>query len=62
VLKETGLCCTNVGNRYCGVCGNVVFSDKVWRTVRLMWTGTESVKGDRIVLYNCRQKIVWCVW
>jgi hypothetical protein len=28
----------------------VVFSVKVWGTVSLMWTGTESVKGDRILL------------
>jgi hypothetical protein len=30
----------------------VVFSVTVWRTVSLMWTGTESVKRDRIVLYR----------
>jgi hypothetical protein len=40
----------------------VVFSVTVWGTVSLMWTGTESVKGDRIVLYNCRGQIVWGVW
>jgi hypothetical protein len=50
-----------VGNRECGVCGNVVFNVKVRRTVRLMWTGTESVKWDRIVLYSCRGLIVWGV-
>jgi hypothetical protein len=44
------------------VCGIVLFSVKVWRTVILMWTGTEIVNGDRIVLYNCREQIVWCVW
>jgi hypothetical protein len=31
----------------------VLFIVEVWRTVSLMWTGTESVKGDRIVL--CRE-------
>jgi hypothetical protein len=50
VLKGTGFCCTNVGNRECGVCGNGVFSVTVWGTVNLMWTVTENVKGDRIVL------------
>jgi hypothetical protein len=40
----------------------VVFSVKVWGTVSLMWTGTESVKGDRIGLYSCREQIVWGVW
>jgi hypothetical protein len=44
------------------VCGNVVFSVTVWRAVSLMWTGTESVKGDRIVLYNFGEQIVWVVW
>jgi hypothetical protein len=40
----------------------VVFSVKVWRTVSLMWTGTESVKGDRIVLYRMlRMCGVWAV-
>jgi hypothetical protein len=42
------------------VCGNVVFSVTVWRTVSLMWTGTESVKGDRIVLYRNYVKWVEC--
>jgi hypothetical protein len=36
-----------------------VFSVKLWGTVILMWSGTESVKGDRIVLVNCREQIVW---
>jgi hypothetical protein len=62
MLRETGLCCTNLGNRWFGLCGNVVFSVEVWRTVSLMWTGTESVKGDRIVLYNFGEQIVWFVW
>jgi hypothetical protein len=44
------------------VCGNVVFSIKVWGTEILMWTVNENVKGDRFVLYNCRDLIVWCVW
>jgi hypothetical protein len=44
------------------VCGNVVFSVKVWGTVSLMCTGTESVKGNRIVLYSCGEQIVWDVW
>jgi hypothetical protein len=57
-----GVCCGNYGEQILlGVC-NVVFSVKVWRTVSLMWTGTERVKGDRIVLYNCREQIVWFVW
>jgi hypothetical protein len=43
------------------VCCIVVLSVKVWRKVSLMWTGSESVKGDRIVLYNCREQIVWVV-
>jgi hypothetical protein len=34
------------------VCGNVVFNVVVWRTVSLMWTGTESVKRNRIVVYR----------
>jgi hypothetical protein len=44
------------------LCGNVVFSVKVLRTVSLMLTGTENVNGDRILLYNCREQIVWFVW
>jgi hypothetical protein len=44
------------------VCGNVLFSVTELGAVSLMWTGTESVKGDRIVLYNYREQIVWCVW
>jgi hypothetical protein len=32
------------------VCVNIVFVVTVWRTVSLMWTGSESVNGDRIVL------------
>jgi hypothetical protein len=43
------------------VCCNVVFSVKVWRKVSLMWTGSESVNGDMIVLYNCREQILLCV-
>jgi hypothetical protein len=43
------------------VCGNVLFSVTVWRTVIVMRTDTECVKGDRIVLYNFRDKIVWGV-
>jgi hypothetical protein len=61
VLRGTGLCCTIVGNRQCGVCGNVEFSVTVWGTVSLMWTGTESVKRDNIKLYNFREQIVSCV-
>jgi hypothetical protein len=34
----------------------------VLRTVSLMWSGTDCVKGDRNVLYNCREQIFWCVW
>jgi hypothetical protein len=30
----------------------VVFSVKLWGTLSLMWCRTESVQGDRIVLYN----------
>jgi hypothetical protein len=44
------------------MCGNVVFSVKVWGTVSLMWTGTEGVKGEMIVLYSCGEEIVWFVW
>jgi hypothetical protein len=62
VLREKGLSCTIVGNRYCGVCVNVVFSFTVWGTESLMWTGTESVEGDRIKLYNCREQIAWGEW
>jgi hypothetical protein len=43
------------------VCVNVVFSVTVWGTEILMWTGTESVKGDRNKLYNCMEQIVLCV-
>jgi hypothetical protein len=60
VLRETGLCCTVLGNGKYGACVNVVFSVTVWRTVSLMRTGTESVKGDRIVLYNFGEQRV-CV-
>jgi hypothetical protein len=61
VLEETGLCCTILGNRDCGVCGNVVFIVTVWGTVSIMWTGTESVKGGTILLHNYREQIVWVV-
>jgi hypothetical protein len=37
---------------------NVVISVKVRGKVCLMWTGTVSVKGDRIVLYNFVEQIV----
>jgi hypothetical protein len=57
----TGLCCRILRNRYFGLCGNVVFRVKVKRTVILMCTGTEIVKGDRIVLYICTEQIVWVV-
>jgi hypothetical protein len=30
------------------VSGNVLFSVTVWRTEGLTWTGTESVKVDRV--------------
>jgi hypothetical protein len=62
MLRETGLCCTIVGNRYFGLCGNVVFRVRVWGILILMWTSTENVKGDRVVLYNCGEQIGWGVW
>jgi hypothetical protein len=39
----------------------MVFSVTVRGRVSIMWTGTESVKGDRIVMYNCGEQIVWLV-
>jgi hypothetical protein len=35
------------------VCGNMLFSVKVWRTVNLMLNGNESVTIYRIMLYIC---------
>jgi hypothetical protein len=43
------------------VCVNLEFSVTVWGTVSLIWTGTESVKGDRIKLHNFREEVVWFV-
>jgi hypothetical protein len=37
-----------------------VFSVTVRGIVSLMWTATNSVKGDRVVLYNCGEQII-CV-
>jgi hypothetical protein len=62
VLRETGLCCTIVGNREFGLCGNVVFRVTVWGILILMWTRSETVKGERIELYYCGEQIVWGVW
>jgi hypothetical protein len=44
------------------MCVNVVIRAKVWGTIRLMCTGTESVKGDRIKMYKFREEIVCFVW
>jgi hypothetical protein len=44
------------------MCVNVVFNVTVWGTVSLMWTCTESVKGDRIKLYICREQVECCVF
>jgi hypothetical protein len=38
------------------MCGNVVFSVTVRRTVILMWTSTEGVNGYRIVVQNLENR------
>jgi hypothetical protein len=52
----------------CEVCFNVLFSVTKWGRISIMWTGTDSVKGERIVLYNFGEQrvcvrclVMWCL-